>query len=233
MSMIIRRNLDAIAAARASCEVQGFAVARLESMSSADLLDFAHLAGQPSSRDRGRAMWCVRPRGSTGKFSMRSGPADLHTDSTYHDQPEPYVLLYVEQPATHGGESLVLHVDDLQADLDDVQAEDTEAQLRAPIWRWERPAEFGGGPTSGHAVLDGTTLRWRSDNLVMDGADDRQIQAAQLLASIVRNSNAVRLLRLEQGDALLIDNRRVLHGRRGFADPARTLYRIRFWELGG
>lgn len=230
--MILRRNLDAFAAARASCEVHGFAVTRLEFACSADLLAFAHVTGRPSSRDGGTAVWCVRPRGSTGKFSMRSGPGDLHTDSTYHDRPEPFVLLYVERPAAQGGESLVLHVDDLRTDLDDFQAaEDTEALLRAAIWRWKRPQEFGGGHTSGHAVLDGRGIRWRWDNLVMDGASDGQFRAASLLASVAINSRAVRTLRLDHGDALLIDNRCVLHGRRGFDDRARQLYRIRFWEL--
>ncbi|MCW2651248.1 MAG: hypothetical protein JWR32_2224 [Mycobacterium sp.] len=231
--LMIMRNFDAFAAARASCEVQGFAVARLEFASSADLLAFAHCAGRPSSRDGGSAVWCVRPRGSTGKFSMSTGPADLHTDSTYHDRPEPFVLLYVVRPAAQGGESLVLHIDDLQTDLGDFQAAaDTEALLRAPIWRWKRPEAFGGGQTSGHAVLDGSGVRWRGDNLVLDGAGDRQSRAALLLASVAGNSGAVRVLRLDRGDALLIDNRCVLHGRRGFVDRARELYRIRFWELG-
>lgn len=230
--MIMRRNLDAFAAARAACEVHGFAVTRLEFARSADLLGFAHLVGRPSSRDRGTAMWCVRPHGSSGKFSMRSGRADLHTDSTYHDRPEPFVLLYIERPAVQGGESLVLHVDDLRTDLDDFQAaEQTEALLRAPIWRWRRPAAFGGGHTSGHAVLDRSGIRWRRDNLVMDGASDDQFRAASRLASVATKSRAVRMLRLDRGDALLIDNRFVLHGRGGFDDQARQLYRIRFWEL--
>ena len=231
--MNMRRNLDAFGAAGSSCEMQGFAVTRLEFASRADLLAFAHLAGRPSLRDGGAAVWGVRPRGSTGKFSMRPGPADLHTDSTYHDRPEPFVLLFVERPAARGGESLVLHVDDLQTDLDDRQAaDDTEALLRAPIWSWKRPAAFGGGQTSGHAVLDGYGVRWRWDNLVMDGAGDRQFQAARCLVSLAKNSRAVRTLRLDRGDALLMDNRCVLHGRRGFEDWERQLYRIRFWELG-
>lgn len=163
---------------------------------------------------------------------MRSGPADLHTDSTYHEHPEPFVLLYVERPAPHGGESLILHVDDLRADLAGGGAgDDTEGLLRAPVWRWKRPAEFGGGPTSGHAVLDGSEIRWRSDNLVMDGRCERQSRAASRLASAASTSRAVRVLRLERGDALLLDNRSVLHGRRSFVGSARELYRIRFWEL--
>ncbi|MBV8347992.1 MAG: TauD/TfdA family dioxygenase [Mycolicibacterium sp.] len=231
--MNMRRNLDAFGAAGSSCEMQGFAVTRLEFASRVDLLAFAHLAGRPSLRDGGTAVWGVRPRGSTGKFSMRPGPADLHTDSTYHDRPEPFVLLFVERPAARGGESLVLHVDDLQTDLDDHQAaDDTEALLRASIWRWKRPAAFGGGQTSGHAVLNGYGVRWRWDNLVMDGAGDRQFQAARCLVSLAKNSRAVRTLRLDRGDALLMDNRCVLHGRRGFEDWERQLYRIRFWELG-
>jgi hypothetical protein len=75
-------------------------------------------------------------------------------------------------------------------------------------------------------------VRWRWDNLVMDGAGDRQFQAARCLVSLAKNSRAVRTLRLDRGDALLMDNRCVLHGRRGFEDRERQLYRIRFWELG-
>jgi hypothetical protein len=226
------RSLDAFAAARAACEVDGFAVARLEFASSADLLAFAHRVGRPSSRDGGKAMWCVCPSGSTGTFSMSTGPADLHTDSTYHDRPEPFVFLYVERPAAQGGESLVLHVDDMRTDLDDSQAvEDTESLLRAPIWRWQRPAALGGGPTAAHRVLDEGGVRWRWDTLVMDGAGDAQCQAARRVASAATRSRAVRTLRLDRGDGLLIDNRRVLHGRRGFVDTSRRLHRIRFWEL--
>jgi CsiD len=231
--MSMRRNLDAFAAARALCKVRGFAVTRLELDCSADLLAFAHLAGRPSSRDRGTVVWCVRPRGSVGKFSMSPGSADLHTDSTYHDRPEPFVLLYVQRRAAHGGESQVLHVDDLRTDLHGSEgAEDTEALLRAPIWRWKRPMAFGGGQTTGHAVLDGSSIRWRLDNLVINGSDDSQHWAAGHLASVARNSRGIRTLRLDRGDALLIDNRCVLHGRRAFTDTARELYRIRFWDLG-
>jgi Taurine catabolism dioxygenase TauD, TfdA family len=232
--MSMTRTLEAFAAARASCQLRGFAPMKLGLSSSADLLTFAHLAGRPSSRDGDTAVWCVGAGGSTGKFSMKSGPADLHTDSTYHDRPEPFVLLCVERPAAEGGESLVLHVDDLLTELEGCGAgEDTEAILRARIWSWKRPAAFGGGQTRGHSVLDGSGVRWRRDNLVIDPAEDRQLRAARRVASVTRDSRAVRALRLDRGDALLIDNRRVLHGRAGFVDRARQLYRIRFWELRG
>lgn len=230
---VVSRNLDAFAAATAACDVQGFAVMRLELASGDDLLALAHRAGRPSSRDGGKATWCVRPNGATGTYSMSMGPAELHTDSTYHDRPEPYVVLYVERPAAKGGESLVLRVDDMRSELNGLPAaEHTEALLREAIWRWQRPAALGGGHTSGHPVLDESGIRWRRDTLVTAGVDDAQCQAARRVASVAANSTAVRVLRLEQGDALLIDNRRVLHGRTGFIDSARRLQRIRFWELG-
>src|SRR5271166_693219 len=58
-----------------------------------------------------------------------------------------------------------------------------------------------------------------------------QSRAARLPASVASNSGAVRVLRLDRGDALLIDNRCVLRGRREFVDPARQRYRIRFWRV--
>jgi alpha-ketoglutarate-dependent taurine dioxygenase len=233
--MSTSRNLEAIASAAATCKTKGYAVVRLHFGSTHEIEDFAHRAGRPSSRDRGDVVWCVRPSGTVAKFSMKAGPAELHTDSTYHDDPEPFVLLYVERPASDGGESLVLHVDDLRATLDDAKvADDTKALLGAPIWRWKRPSAFGGGLTSGHAVIEDGTVRWRSDNLTIDddhGGDQQKSAAAQLV-EVLNDSAPVRTIRLDRGDALLVDNRRVLHGRRGFADQARELYRVRFWELG-
>jgi alpha-ketoglutarate-dependent taurine dioxygenase len=217
-----------MASAVSDCATQGYALVRLHVESPDELENFAHQAGRPSSRDRDQIVWCVRPSGTTAKFSMKAGPADLHTDSTYHDDPEPFVLLYVWRPAADGGESLVLHVDDLQTELDG----DTKAILREPIWRWKRPSAFGGGLTAGHAVIENGTVRWRLDNLIIGDDAEGQMHAAAQVAEVLDKSASVRTIRLDRGDALLVDNRRVLHGRRDFTDQARELYRIRFWELG-
>ncbi|NJP33751.1 TauD/TfdA family dioxygenase [Micromonospora thermarum] len=189
------------------------------------MLRLALAFGSPSTRDGGRALWPVTPR--TGNpdstFSVRAGAAALHTDAQYRPDPEELVLLFVVRPARDGGDTLLLAAADAEAS---VQRTGDLRALRASRWSWSVPAEFAAQPPFRAPVLAGDgTIRWRRDNFV--ARDRRQHEVAERFAAAIATSEKIVQLRLDAGDAVIVDNRRVLHGRTPFTDPRRLLYRIR------
>lgn len=199
----------------------------------AALLEAVRGWGIPSRRDGGSDVWPIRPRlvdkGAT--FSVRSGPAGLHTDAQYHERPEDLVVICCVRPADHGGETTLLGLSDIwEAIRGQRDTADLERWLRAPIWGFSVPLEFGGGEGVARvSILSDSGIRWRRDNLraEIDGAIE---QIADTFAAVCESSLRKVVLPLGPGDALVMDNRRVLHGRLGFADPQRHLLRVRLWR---
>jgi alpha-ketoglutarate-dependent taurine dioxygenase len=186
-------------------------------------LALAHRFGVPSCRDGGTALWPVRAVSSDPRetFSRRAGAAALHTDSAYHDQPESRFLLICVRPARDGGITRLLHAEDARSDLD----EPVRELLSQAHWRWRRPAVFGGGRTKLHSVLEPSgEMRWRSDNLVIPPS--LRSVARTFHSHLERHPNLVQV-GLAADSVLVCDNRRTLHGRTAFVDPARWLVRIR------
>ncbi|WP_433537316.1 TauD/TfdA family dioxygenase [Micromonospora sp. CA-249363] len=189
------------------------------------ILRLALAVGSPSARDGGRALWPVTPRAGDPEstFSVRAGAAALHTDAQYRPDPEDLVLLFVVRPARDGGDTLLLAATDAEAAV--ARASDLRA-LRAARWSWSVPAQFAAQPPFRAPVLPGDgTIRWRRDNLV--ACDRREHEVAERFAAAIAASEEIVQLRLAAGDAVIFDNRRMLHGRTAFTDPRRLLYRVR------
>lgn len=230
------RNLEAFTNAAVACREVGHAVFGIdlpvESDPQSDLADLVEHVGVVSTRDGGASVWPVAPREKFGTFSVRTGNADLHTDAQYHDNPESFVFLYAQRPACDGGDSLLLHMDDLVGEL---QRNPVTAphlgELFRPVWSWRTPTVFGGEASTLHPVLTEETIRWRSDNLVLAHDSSDLAFVAGAVSAVTRQSAATRRVRLDRGMALLVDNARVLHGRTNFADHSRVLFRTRFWKL--
>ncbi|HWB82373.1 MAG TPA: TauD/TfdA family dioxygenase [Nannocystaceae bacterium] len=158
------------------------------------------------------------PGGRSFASSMVDTP--LHTDSQqWRARPPELQLTACLRAAEHDGESLLLDGHALLAAIarDDPRLYD--ALLRVPRCL---PFVFGDvlGPTAalrgGRCVVTHTP-RPRDDDAI----------APRLAAAIARSSPEV--VRLNAGDVLLLDNHRVLHGRRGFDDPRRELLRVLAW----
>lgn len=189
--------------------------------------------GRPSDREGGTPAWTVRPtsQDATQTFSRRAGGATLHTDAQYRRVPEHLVCLFAVRPAADGGITRILGASDA---LSALRGHERERWLRdrlaRPDWAWEVPAPFDGEQPFRAAVLpaDGT-IRWRADNLAA-GVDGELREAAREFADRLEMAPEVVQLRLEAGDAVILDNRRVLHGRTFFADRRRLMVRVRLWD---
>lgn len=230
----LQENRDAFTAAIDVCREIGFAKFAInlanDGIAQDELKQLVEAVGMPSLRDGGLPVWPVVPRGEVGTFSVRTGMAEMHTDSQYHDEPEPYVLLYVDKPARVGGDTLVLHMDDMLDELSsNAMSGPHFSELSRPIWRWRKPDVFGGEISGRHPVISSVGIRWRSDNIVVDSECDVSPELVYAVSSVVARAPAVRQLKMDCGVAVLLDNRRVLHGRTDFSDTARRLFRTRFW----
>lgn len=199
------------------------------------LLEAVRGWGIPSRRDGGSDVWPIRPRllDQSATFSVRNGAAGLHTDAQYHQKPEDLVVICCVRPADSGGESTLLGLSDVwEAIRTQRDSGDLVRWLRAPVWGFEVPLEFGGGDGAARVpVLGESTIRWRRDNLRAE-RDVPAEQIADAFAAACESSPRKVVLPLGPGDAIVMDNRRVLHGRLGFEDPQRHLLRVRLWRWG-
>lgn len=158
------------------------------------------------------------PGGRSFASSMVDTP--LHTDSQHwRGRPPELQLTACVRAADTRGESLLLDGHALLATIarDDPQLH--EELLCTPRCQ---PFVFGEvlGPTAalrGGRFVVTHTPRPREDDVI----------AVRLAAAIARCPPDVVALRA--GEALLLDNHRVLHGRRGFDDPRRELLRVLAW----
>ncbi|MBE1537046.1 TauD/TfdA family dioxygenase [Actinomadura algeriensis] len=187
-------------------------------------LALAERWGRPSGRDGGPAPWPVRAARASGTFSQTPGAAPLHTDAAYRARPEPGMCLFAVRPARDGGRTLLLDAAAALAGLPDR----TLRRLGRADWSWRTPEPFPPEPPFRAAVAARAGLRWRADLLVFRDAGQRA--AARRFARHLARVPAVELA-LRPGDVLVVDNRRLLHGRTAFTDPARLLLRVRLRTL--
>ncbi|MFO0577312.1 MAG: TauD/TfdA family dioxygenase [Polyangia bacterium] len=162
-------------------------------------------------------------------FAASQGPAPLHSDSQLHFGVPPHLQIMVcVRPADSGGESLLLDVWPL---LHALERDDPERLRRLLTVPRRIPFVFGD--------VVGPTLSWRGGSLVFthspmapraagsgSGAapDPESAPAQALIESVPPQSVPVRA-----GEILVLNNHRVLHGRRGFADARREFTRLLVW----
>jgi hypothetical protein len=201
-------------------------------------LAIAAALGVPSDRDGGVPVWPVAPAplGGGTTFSSRAGRAGLHTDAQYHRVPEDLVCMFVVRAAASGGLTRVLAAADAVAAIGRQPGGSRLLGLLArPDWRWRVPAEFTAdrarpqdSPPAPVLAGDGA-LRWRGDNLAARlPAALRAV--APLVDTVLDRAPEVVTLDLRAGDLIVVDNRRVLHGRTWFDDSRRLLLRVRLWR---
>jgi alpha-ketoglutarate-dependent taurine dioxygenase len=203
--------------------------------------------GFPTSTDQRtkRVAWDVRARPRTDSkfvtFSERTGNADMHTDSSFYPMPEEQFLLYVVASARcNGGESLLIDVEDIVAELNKTEeGRAAYALLREAQVPFRVPSVYAAQDEQVELFYapvfhgDGLAMRWRYDSIEKglaarpDLATPELVGALRLLNSIIEE-RAPRFVRQLPDDTLLwADNHRTLHGRATYTDPGRHLIRIR------
>jgi hypothetical protein len=143
-----------------------------------------------------------------------------HTDGTSLPDPPGLLLLTCQQPASHGGNTLLADAASITATLAGQHPAALQA-LSAP-----RAAYFGAaggylGPVCEPAGPGRTRIRLRLDDLAMFSADATPL-IPLLRAVIAQHQQTVHL---NAGQGLLVSNSRWLHGRDRYTGP-RILLRI-------
>lgn len=153
-------------------------------------------------------------------FASTRGFTPLHSDSQLHlGAPPDAQVMACHQHAAHGGETLLL---DTWALLDDLQRDDP-ALLQA-LFEVPRRIPFVFGDVYGPTVsLRGGALCFTHSPMAPAPDPLSQALDARLRA------HATVVVAVRAGEVLVVDNRRMLHGRRGFDDTARSFTRLLAW----
>jgi len=151
-------------------------------------------------------------------FASNDGPAPFHTDSQLHrGRPAHLQVLFCVRPATSGGTSLVADTHTL---LDEVAH--TDPALHDALFRTPRsfPFVFGDFVASTVAAVERDLFFTHSPR-----AND------PIGAEVARHLERIPLTRIDlrQGEVLIVDNHRCLHGRTAFGDRTRELQRLLIW----
>jgi hypothetical protein len=169
----------------------------------------------------------IRPVAQARSFAASTGPAPLHTDSQqWRARPADLQLTACLRPSASGGDSTLVDGFALADQLSRDDAPLFAAMLQRPRCM---PFVFGN--------VFGPTLARRDDRYAFTHTPrpvDGDPIASALEAALARAP--VERVRLERGQALLVDNHRMLHGRDAFDDPQRELLRVLAWlehPLGG
>lgn len=153
-------------------------------------------------------------------FASSSAFTPLHSDSQLHLGAPPDVqIMACERAASRGGESLLL---DTWRLLDELSREDPS--LFDALFQTPRRIPFVFGDVFGPTVaLRGASLAFTHSPI----SPPRDPIAARLASRV--SARAAIALRVHPGEVMLVDNRRMLHGRNAFDDTARSFVRVLAW----
>ncbi len=161
----------------------------------------------------------IKPLPDGRSYASTKIATPLHTDSQSHrGVPAHLQVMLCERPATQGGETLLL---DTWALLERIAAAEPDL-LDALLTRPRRlPFVFGDvvGPT---LALRGASLVFSHPPVPVDDAIGRR------LAAWIDRAPRIELS-VRADELLLVDNHRMLHGRRAFQDERRRFIRLLVW----
>ena len=157
-------------------------------------------------------------------FKLRTYPktaveAQLHVDPPNGGHLTPSLQMMVcRRPANAGGESLVLDAWDVARAI-----EADDPALFAALFTTVRRVELA------RDVMWGPTIALRRGHLACHhGAGPPRDDVGERFRARIASRPPIEF-RVAAGDVYINDNRRMLHGRRAFADPRRELERINVW----
>jgi gamma-butyrobetaine dioxygenase len=173
--------------------------------------------------------------GSAAVVPFQSG----HTDGfAYGDKYPDYIFLLCVKPASAGGESFVIDtyaiLEALMFSGDPADAELAEFLQRVPIEQTEPGFRASFAPTIGDNGDGRRMARWTPVQRPADGlpeAEQRRQRALLARWTEIAHQASLQAPRftLQAGEAICLDNYRMLHGRTGFDDIDRQLWRIWAW----
>ena len=191
-----------------------------------------------------RVMWPIMSRavaaGKQATFSESLGEAPLHTDSAFACQPERYNALYVvRQSRCGGGQTAVVNGPRFLHDFaKTAQGADCIRFMRDMDYPFRVPDAFFVGQTviAAKILAEDPILRFRHDciergfALRPDLATDRHRFYYALFRNAVEAHSSRTEFLMSNGDMIVYDNTRLLHGRIDYGDPERYLIRVRMRE---
>jgi hypothetical protein len=200
------------------------------------LLALAGQLGEPSAVGNYGLIHDVAPKPLEEQrdVSTTRDEFELHTDSTALLQPHDCVLLACQLASPDGGgESRILHVDTLRSALAERHGSDVVEALSQPVFPFPLNDPRHGTGFRRAPVLDWeegrTRIRYRRDALAMGLAvepiEPAHQRALDALEEVVGDARLQASCMLEPGDVLVLDNRRVLHGRTAIRPGAERLLR--------
>lgn len=209
------------------------------------LEEFVNQLGQPVGHDIGqRRVWSIKKTDEDSRvptYSQHDGEAELHTDSQYREYPEEaFALACLHRARCGGGESLVLTMDQILEALREMpEGERHEQVLREEKVPFAVPTIFNTQRDEQvewveALIFNGDTMRYRRDTLeagLRNSGLKLSTALTEALAAVekaIHQNKQLSRFYLEDGDVLVIDNLRVLHGRTAFTDWERHLLRVRF-----
>ena len=232
--------VDACSIKRAIRE-QGFCVLdRNEEGGACDrwLLHVARQIGHPITHgEHGPLVWPITPvEGPTTTYSQHNHEADLHTDGQFLVRPPEIIGMICDHQATcGGGATLLLDVRDVLAEIGKKERQDLIDYFSNPV-PFRVPEAFA--EATSHNVVwapvfaDGA-IRYRYDTIlraardVLDDGERRAVESrVESLNAVIQHSSRRRVTLLKHGEIVFVDNRRMLHGRTGFSDLRRSLWRV-------
>jgi alpha-ketoglutarate-dependent taurine dioxygenase len=195
------------------------------------ILDLGSAIGNLSMRESTEGVTLIRPNPLSGTFSSRIGHAPLHTDSSYRLNPERWVLLVCLHPSAIGGETILVSAKEIHTKLE--QKPDYLRLLSSPLWSFVGPSIFGQPAVHYTPVISTSMIRWRPDCTSPsikshDVGNSKLFDVLNWFNELVLSCQTY-VLKLNSGDAILINNWSMLHGRNYFDDPDRLLVRSRIW----
>lgn len=199
----------------------------------------AHAAAPSDFGNGGGFIYDVMPRPEAEQVDLSSTDRrfPLHTDSTFLRAPHDVIALgCLEAPEGGGGESHLLHVDVVIARIRErADGEDALAALSEVAYPFVVEVDGGDRVIAPLPVLrrDGAnvTVRYRDDiiakagdaaSIELDGRHRAGLDAFEATLGDVA-LHAVHALR--PGEVLVVDNRRMLHGRTAITSGARRVVR--------
>jgi alpha-ketoglutarate-dependent taurine dioxygenase len=210
------------------------------------LLSVSRLLGTVMPQDYlGEQIREVRDRGAdittsrSARYSDTRFGGHLHTDGMHRPGHIPdYFTLFCHRAAVHGGDSVFVHVDDI------VDRLRSQVDVLKQDFHFDSRDTSGIGPrTVRRPVLEPVNGAIRINYIrqyiesghAEDGVPpltDEQVRALDAVDAVLGDTSLHRHARLRQGDLMVIDNRRLVHGRTDFVDsddPGNRRLLLRTW----
>lgn len=162
-------------------------------------------------------------------YSRTALALEPHTDMTLSNDPHSIVIFGMSRPDEIGGETQIVIVDELLPLLDSQTVE----LLSLPIWKFGKFSKpiFEFGQSNGDVRVSYYRQQLeRSMQLGSGRFSEEQIRALSQLDAACSYLAAKRTFKLKEGETILINNHKLLHGRTALAEKSNRLmfrYRLR------